>query len=85
MTTFLTVVYVAAFQCCAIPAIVRIVRRGSSADLSFWREGLIMLGASTQLIVMILTGANWRVVISPVATLINLAVLTAVMWKYRKA
>jgi hypothetical protein len=82
--TFLTVCYVACFQACAIPAAVRIVRRGSSRDLSMWREVLILSGASLQLTVMLLTGARWQVWISPVASLVNVAVLLAVIWKFRR-
>ncbi len=85
MTTALACVYLLCFQFCAAPAIVRIVRRKSSADLSIWREVLLIIGASTQLLVMLRTGAAWQVVVSPLATMINVAVLLAVIRKYRKA
>lgn len=84
MNTLIACVYLACFQGCAIPSIVRIVRRKSSGDLSLWREALLMTGASLQLIVMVRTGAAWQVWLSPVATLINLAVLTTVIVRFRK-
>lgn len=83
MTTALLVVQIACFQLCAIPAVLRIVQRGSSADLSIWREVLLIGGASAQLGVMVLTGAAWQVWLSPVATLINVVILLAVIWRYR--
>lgn len=84
MTTLLTAIYIFCFQACAIPAAVRVIRRGSSGDLSLWREGLLIGGASTQLLVMFRTGAAWQVWISPVATLINVALLALIIWWYRQ-
>ena len=83
MISALTVLYLCCFQLCAWPAIVRIVKRGSSKDLSVWREALVITGASAQLVVMAATGADWRVVLSPMATIINVAVLLVVIWRYR--
>ena len=84
MNTAIAVIYLSCFQLCAAPAIVRIVRRKSSADLSLWREALLVTGASLQLVVMLRTGAAWQVCLSPVATILNLTVLTAVILRYRK-
>lgn len=84
MTTLLAICYLLCFQFCAAPAIVRIVRRKSSADLSIWREVLLVVGASTQLMVMLQTGADWRVIVSPLATIINVAVLVVVIRRYRE-
>ena len=84
MINALTLCYVACFQCCAIPATVRIIKRGSSKDLSIWREVLLIVGASLQLIVMAKTGAAWQVILSPIATLINLSVLLVVILWFRK-
>lgn len=83
MISLLTALYLCCFQLCAWPAVARIVKRGSSKDLSIWREVLLMVGASSQLVVMLQTGVVWQVAISPVATIINVAVLTAVILKYR--
>ena len=77
MITALTVVYLACFQLCAIPAIIRIVRRRSSGDLSLVREGLLLCGITAQFSVMLLTGVRWQVWVSPLASLINVVVLTA--------
>ena len=63
---------------------VRVIRRGSSQDLSIWREVLLILGASTQLVVMVRTGADWRVWVSPVATLINVSILLCVILWFRR-
>ena len=84
MTTLLAFTYLACFQLCAIPSVVRIVRRGSSQDLSVWREVLLICGASTQLVVMTRTGAAWQVWVSPVATLINVSVLLGVILYFRR-
>ena len=83
MNTLLACVYLTCFQLCAIPAIVRIWRRKSSADLSIYREILLLVGASTQFVLMLRTGAAWQVAVSPVATIINVAVLLAVIARYR--
>lgn len=84
MITVLTAVYLVAFQACAWPSIVRIVRRKSSADLSIWREVLLLIGVSAQFIVMRSTGAEWRVWISPVLSGVSVAAMLLVIGRYRK-
>jgi predicted membrane protein len=71
------------FQACAVPSIARIVRRGSSADLSVWREILIICGACAQLAVMVATRAAWQVKISPVLSLVNIGILLGVIVYFR--
>lgn len=83
INTILAAVYLSAFQLCALPGIVRIVRRKSSADLSIWRELLLLFGCSVQLVVMLRTGAAWQVVVSPIATILSVSVLLYVIRKYR--
>jgi hypothetical protein len=84
VNTLLACVYLACFQGCAIPAAIRVIRRGSSADLSIWREVLLLSGASVQLSVMLRSGVPWQVWLSPVATIINVAVLTLVILRFRR-
>lgn len=79
----LTVVYLAAFQLCGLWAILRVRRRRSSQDLSLWREGFIVVGVVAQAAVMVLTDADWRVVLSPVTTLAVTSILIGVILWYR--
>jgi hypothetical protein len=79
----LTIFYLAAFQACAIPSIVRIRRRKTSADLSIWRELLLLAGVAGQFAVMLLTGAAWQVWLSPIATALSVGVLYWHIWKFR--
>jgi hypothetical protein len=79
----LTATYLICFQGCAWPAIVRVCRRKSSVDLSYWREILLLVGVSCQLAVMLLTGAVWLVWLSPIASAVSVAALLAVIWRYR--
>lgn len=81
--TALTLLYIACFQLCALPSIVRIVRRGSSADLSIWREVTILVGVSAQFAVMRLNGVPLEVWISPVLSGLNVLTLLLVIWRYR--
>lgn len=85
LTLVLTIVYLMCFQLCAWPAVVRICRRRSSADLSVWREWLILIGAGVQLVVMVRTHAAWVVLVSPVASMSSVIVLLLVIWRYRHA
>lgn len=62
---------------------VRIIRRGSSGDLSIWREYLLLAGVTAQFLVMILTGADWRVWLSPVLSGLNVLVLLFCIQRYR--
>jgi hypothetical protein len=79
----LTVAYVVCFQAAAWPAIVRIARRKSSADLSVWREWLVLTGVAMQAVVMIRTGAAWPVLVSPLASAVSLVTLLAVVYRHR--
>ena len=63
MISLLTIVYLACFQGCAIPSMVRVVRRGSSQDLSIWREVLVLVGVTAQFGVMQL---GWPILSDPV-------------------
>jgi hypothetical protein len=83
MLTLAACLYVACFQACAIPAILRIRRRRSSDDLSIWRELLILAGASLQLGVMLHAGSPWQVWFSPVATMLNVGTLLVIILRYR--
>jgi hypothetical protein len=85
MVNLLTLAYLILFQACAWPSIVRIVRRRHSADLSAWREILLLVGVSCQFAVMWQTGAAWQVILSPVASGTSIAVLLALIWRYRSA
>ena len=84
MTGLLTVVYLAAFQACAWPGIVRIVRRRSSRDLSIWREVLLLIGVTAQFGVMQLTGARWQVWVSPLCSGVSVLTLLVVILRYRR-
>lgn len=75
MTGILTLGYVLCFQCCAWPALIRMYRRRSSADLSVWREVLLLIGVGCQFAVMWRTDAAWQVLISPVVSAMNLGVV----------
>lgn len=81
--TLLAFVYLAAFQFCAAPAAIRVVRRKSSDDLSVWREWLLLFGCSVQLVVMLRTGAAIQIIVSPIATMISVSVLLYVIRRYR--
>ncbi len=83
MIGLLTLFYLACFAVCAAPAIVRIRRRKTSADLSIWREILLLAGVSGQFAVMLLTGASAYVWISPIVTAISVLVLLAMIFRYR--
>ncbi len=84
MIGLLTLFYLAAFQLCALPAIVRIRRRGTSADLSVWREILLLAGVTGQFAVMVLTGAVWQVWASPLVTAASVGILLVHVWHYRE-
>ena len=80
----LSLIYLLAFQLCAVPAIIRVVRRQSSGDLSLWREAFLLIGVSAQFAVMTLTGASWWVRISPLASGLNVALLLGAICWYRR-
>ena len=79
----LAIAYLVCFQACAWPGIIRIRRRQSSADLSLWREWLVVAGASLQLAVMFHDAATWRIWVSPVMTLVSVGVLLWHVYRYR--
>ncbi len=83
MITALTVAYLLCFQCAAWPAIARIIRRGSSADLSVWREWLVLAGVVAQFAVFYLTGSGWEVLISPLVSGATLVAMLAVIYWHR--
>lgn len=83
MTNLLTVVYLACFAACGWPSIVRMMRRKSSADLSVWREWLLLVGVVAQLAVMRQTGAAWQVWISPINTFVSVGTALIVIYRYR--
>lgn len=83
MTLLLTIAYIACFQGCAIPSWLRIMRRKSSADLSVWREWLLIVGASLQFAVMTLTHASWLVRVSPLASISSIGLLLIVIYRHR--
>jgi hypothetical protein len=81
--TLLTLVYIACFQLCALPSLVRIRRRQSSADLSVWREWLLIVGVCAQFAVMLSAGVPWQVWISPVLSLVSVSVLLGHIYWFR--
>lgn len=84
LLTGLMVVQIACFQLCAVPTVLRMIRRQSSADLSIWREVLITMGACCQWLLMWLTGADWRVMMSPLASLVSVLLVGALILRYRR-
>lgn len=83
MTLALTIAYIALFSACGWPAVFRIVRRGSSADCSVWREWTLLAGISMQATVMVITGASWYVLISPLASGLSIGTLLIVIYRFR--
>lgn len=83
MTEALTVLYLACFQAAAWPSVVRILRRRSSADLSVWREVIILVGVTAQFQVMMSSGVPWHVWVSPIFSAANVGLLLGVIWRYR--
>ena len=81
MTDTLTAFYLLCFNACAWPSVIRMVRRGSSADLSIWREWLLLGGVTAQFLVMLSTGADWRVWLSPLFSGASvIAMLVCISW-----
>lgn len=83
MIAVLTVCYLTLFNAAAVPSIARIIRRQSSADLSVWREWLVLAGVGLQFAAFWLAGASWWVLISPVVSAISLCALLAVVYRFR--
>jgi hypothetical protein len=81
--TILALFYLTCFAACAVPSIVRIRRRGTSSDLSVWREWLVLLGVSVQLVVMMRAGVPWQVWISPVMSFTSVSVLLGHIYWFR--
>jgi hypothetical protein len=79
----LSIAYLVCFQACAIPSIARIIRRGSSADLSVWREWLLVVGVTCQYMVMTLTGTSWYVRVSPILSLCSVGTLLWSIYRFR--
>lgn len=82
--TIAAVVYLACFQACAWPGILRIRRRRSSSDLSVWREWILLAGVAVQLGVMLHDGASWRIWLSPVMSLTSVSILLWHIYRYRQ-
>ena len=85
LDTLLAIFYLACFQAAAIPGVLKIYQKRSSATSSIGRELLIIAGAAAQLTVMIHQGSHWQVALSPVMTLIGVSVLAYMILRYRKA
>jgi uncharacterized protein with PQ loop repeat len=86
MITLLTLAYLALFVGCAAPQMARLVRRQSSADMSVWREWALLTGICLQFSVFVLAGVrDWRVLVSPIASFTSIAVLLALVYRYRRA
>ena len=83
MIALLTLFYLACFSACALPAIARIRQRQTSADLSVWREIVLLCGVAGQFVVMLLTGASPYVWISPIVSAVSASVLLWHIWRYR--
>lgn len=83
MIAALTVLYLACFQCAALPTVIRVCRRKSSADLSVWREWLILAGVIGQLAVMLLTHAHPAVWISPILSGLGVSAVIVAIQRHR--
>lgn len=83
MIAVLTVCYIACFTASAIPGILRVIRRRSSADLSLWHLGLVFVGVCLQLAVFLHEGATGYVVASPIASGVSVGTLIAVTLRFR--
>ncbi len=84
MKNGLTALYLSCFAACGWPSVARVIRRGSSADLSVWREWLLLVGVCAQFSVMRLDGAHWQVWLSPLNSFVSVAVLLAAIYRYRR-
>jgi hypothetical protein len=85
MLTLATLVYLVCFTGAALPSIVRLYRRKSSADLSCWRELLILMGVCIQFGVFLAVGVrDWEVLVSPVMSFLSVSMLLGMIWRYRK-
>lgn len=83
MIGLLTCVYLACFCGAAVPGILRIVRRQSSADCSLWREWLVFCGVLVQLVVFAAEQASWPVLISPIVSACSVGTLLGVTYRFR--
>lgn len=82
--TAATVLYLACFQVAALPQIVHLIRRKSSMDCNPWREWLVLSGVCLQFSVFLAAGVrDWRVLVSPIASGTGLAILLALIYRYR--
>lgn len=85
MTTFLTAVYLIAFQACAIPAVLKLRRLRASDQLSIWREVFLLIGVTAQFLVMVRTGASLEVLVSPILSGVNVLILAGHIVWYRRS
>lgn len=79
----LALLYVALFQCAAIPQIIRIIKRRSSGDCSLWREGFVLAGVLVQLAVFLKANVGPEVLISPIASGVSIGTLICVTLRFR--
>jgi hypothetical protein len=83
VTAALTAFYLLCFQLAAVPAILKVAKLQSSRELSVWREWLLLTGVAVQFVVMLITGASWFVLASPVVSAVSLSTLLAVVYRHR--
>jgi hypothetical protein len=81
----LAIGYLACFQLCAWPAIVKLRRRKTSADLATGREWLLLAGVAMQFTVMLHDGVTWRVWVGPVMSATSISILLWHVYRYRRA
>jgi hypothetical protein len=84
LAAILTAVQIFCYQACAVPGIMRIVKRKSSEDLSIWREILILIGASFQMGAMYLTNTNPLIFASPITSMLSVGMMLGVILYYRR-
>jgi len=80
-----TIIQIACYQLCALPSIVRIVKRKSSGDLSIWREVLILCGAGFQMTAMALAHVKPIIFASPITSVVSVTTVLIIILKYRRA
>lgn len=83
LVNVLTAFYLLCIAVCGWPSIYRIVKRGKSADLSVWQYVILLVAVTAQFTVMLLTGANWRVWLSPINTGISALTTLVLIVRYR--
>lgn len=82
MTTLL-VIQLACFQFCGWFGVARIVKQGTSAGCSVWREWTLLVGIACQFAIMLQADSPWQVWISPLASACSIATLLFVIYRFR--